>query len=594
MGGHIMKSWIVLVLVPLLAAGCGLFEPKDTEPVANEAPNTVLTAAPLESAVNTYLAPISWRGEDGDGVVLGFYVTLDGYEWYTTRSGSVFTFSSTSGEGDSLSDQHTLSVAAVDDDAARDQSPAAVTFNSYTYLPETFIAGIEDGAEVGQAVRFELSGLDPDDYVFTYVYAMDDTSTWTAIDTPLVIFADLSLVTAVPGYGDYVSDKLEPGAHTFYAKARDRALAYDPSAAAVAFTVLAGTEPETEIFGGMVGEELMFLDGSAYSAASGLNRVELWVRGDASAYTGRLHSLQYSLDGVASAWLVTNTPDSTALVLSSVASGMHDVTVKARDTAGNADSSPAELDLGLLMPDLSGEMVVVHETADGSGGPGSPTGADVDAFYELLLSGQPHVVAYWDTLGEITPGQAGNAELILWHSDDRTESFLGDGSRFLRQYLSCVETYGLTTRPKLIVSGFNVLVGFLEDATADTVEFAEGDFPYDYWGIQGGVTTGAGRELNRAVAAKEGYPELAVDATKLPTPWRGNLPNTWLLTPGNDDEVLYTLASDDGTSEYEGLPCALLHTGQDADCIILSFPLYFMDEASATAFLAKALSDLGL
>jgi hypothetical protein len=589
-----MKSWIVLVLVPLLAAGCGLFEPKDTEPIDNEAPNTVLTAAPLEDAVNSYLATISWRGEDNDGIVLGFYVTLDGDEWYTTRSGSTFTFSSTSGEGDSLSSQHTLSVAAVDDDGARDQSPAGVTFNSYTYLPETFIGGIEEGAEIGQAARFELSGLDVDDYVFTYVYAMDDTSTWIPIDTSLVIFADRSLVATVPGYGDYVSDRLTPGAHTLYAKARDRALAYDPSAAALSFTVLEGTEPETEIFGGMVGEELMFLDGSAYSAASGLNTVELWVRADASAYTGRLHSLQYTLDGVASAWVVTNTPDSTALSLPGVSSGMHDFAVKARDTAGNSDSSPAELDLQLLMPDLLGQMVVVHETADGSGGPGSPSGADVDAFYEAVLGGQAHTVAYWDTLGQITPAQAGNSQLILWHSDDRNESYLGEGAQFLRQYLSSAETYGLTARPKLIVSGFNLLVSFLEDATADTAEFEEGDLPYDFWGIDGGVTTGAGRELNRAVPAKDGYPELAVDATKLPTSWRGNLPNTWLLTPQNGDEVLYTLASDDGTSEYEGMPCALLHTGEYADCIILSFPLYFMDQASASAFVAKALSDLGL
>ncbi len=589
-----MKSRIVLVLVPLLAAGCGLFEPKETEPIANEAPNTILTAAPLEGAMNTYLAPISWRGEDYDGIVLGFYVTLDGYRWYTTSPGSVFTFSSASGEGDSLSDQHTLSVAAVDDDGAQDPSPAAVSFNSYTYLPETFVAGVEEGAEVGPGIRLELSAVDADDYIFTYAYAVDETTTWTLIDTSLVIFADPALVTAVPGYGDYVADPLTPGNHTFYAKARDRALAYDASAEAISFFVRDDTEPETEIFGGMVGEELMFVDGSGYSAPGGLNRVELWVRADASGYSGHVHSLQYNLDGVSSGWLVTNTPDSTAIVIPSVAYGMHDLAVKARDTAANEDSSPVELDQQLLMPDLSGGMVVVHETADGTGTAGSPSGADVDAFYELLLSGQPHTVAYWDTLGQITPGQAGNAQLILWHSDDRNDSYLAEGARFLRQYLDCNDTYGLTTRPKLLVSAFNLLTSFAVEEGADTLTFGEGDFPYDYWGIQGGVSTGGSRELNKAVPQKDGYPELAAEPTKLPTAWRGSLPNTWLLIPRNDDEVLYTLASDDGTSEYEGMPCALLHTGQDADYIILSFPLYFMDEASAGAFVAKALSDLGL
>ncbi len=587
-----MKSWMVLALVPLVAVGCGLFEPKETDLAANQPPETILTAAPLEGAVNSYLAPISWRGEDADGIVLGYYVDLDGNEWFTARNGSTFTFESTSGSGDSLSGQHTLRVAAVDDDGARDGTPGSVSFNSYTYLPETFIAGVDSGAEVGQAVQLQLSGLDQDDYIFTYVWALDDTSTWTPIDTSIVIFADTTLVSAVPGYGDYVGDRLSPGTHTFYAKARDRALAYDPSAAALTFTVLSGTEPETEIFGGMVGEELMFVDGSAYSASSGQNRVQLWVRADASGYSGRVHSLRYSLDGTDSPWQNTSTPDSTALTLTGVSSGTHDVAARARDTAGNVDSSPAELNLNLLFPDLSGDFMVVHETTDGSGNPGSPTGAEVDAFYETTLGGEPHAVAYWDTLGEITPGQVGNASIILWHSDDRTESFLGEGSRLLRQYLDCAETYGLSTQPRLVVSGFNLLVGFADDATVDTLEFAEGDFPYDYWGIQSGYSTGASRELNSVAAAVDGYPDMAVDAAKLPTPWRGNLPNVWLLGLLNDDEVLYTLVSDDGTSEYEGMPCAVLHKGQDANYIILSFPLYFFEEASVTAFVEKALSDL--
>jgi hypothetical protein len=583
-----MKRWISLVLIPLFMVGCGLVEPKDTTPQENQPPNTVITTSPLEGSETTYLAPIGWRGEDSDGIVVGFYVTLDGEEWLTTANDSTFTFSSTTGAGDSLYDAHTISVAAVDDDGARDPSPPGLSFNSWTYLPDTYVAGVDSGAEIGQAATFALSGADPDDYIFTYSYGIDgewidedDDGQPDWFDSDRAVFADPDLVEGAHW-------TLEPGAHTFSVRARDRALGADPTAASVTFTVLDGTEPETWIAGGVAGGQPVFVDGSAFSSASEINRVEMTVAADASEYSGAVHSYSYSLDGGDySTWQT-----SSVVLLIGVAAGPHTLLVKARDTAGNEDSSPAQFDLNLLLPDLTDGLVVVHETRDGRGVRGSPTGQEVDDFYNGVLGAASFTTVYWDTLRQITAGQAGNASTILWHSDDYDSSYIANETSFLSQYLGARGTYGTANKPNLLVSGSNVLVSFAPSASADTLTFSDGDFLYDSWGLQGAVTTFTTAALYTAVAAKEGYPNLQADGDKLLSSWRGHLRYTWLLEPLESDDVLYTLASEDGTSDYEGLPVAVLHKGEDANYIVLSFPLYFMDEAAVTEFLEQALSDL--
>jgi hypothetical protein len=588
-----MKTWIAFLVAPAVLVGCGLVEPKSTDPEANQAPNTILTTSPLEGTATTYLAPIAWRGEDSDGIVLGFNVELDGEEWYTTAAGSLFTFSSASGTGDSLSEAHTLTVAAVDDDGAVDGSPPSVSFTSWTYLPETFVAGVDSGAEVGPAVSFDLSAVDPDDYIFTYSYGIDGD--WIDEDNDgepdwfgpsdgvyQAVFADPEIVAGA-------HPPLTPGLHTFSVKARDRALGIDFSPASLDFTVLDGTEPETWVVGGTVGGEAMAIDGSIYSDPSGLNRVEITVGGDASAYTGTVARYSYSFDGGDySPWV-----QSTLVLLTGVQAGAHTLMVRAQDTAGNVDSTPAQLDLQLLLPDLTDDLAVVHETRDGRGVVGSPTAQEVDDFYQNAMGAVPFTVVYWDTLRQVTPAQAGNASTILWHSDDYDSSYISTGEAFLAQYLDAGEVYGLAEKPKLLLSGFNLLASFVPTfVTTDTMTFADGDFVYDYWGIESAFSTYNGGELYTAVAAQEGYPDLPVDGSKLSPLWRGHLRYIWLLDPLDDEDVLYTLASEDGTSAYEGLPCAILHRGDYANYLILTFPLFFMDETAVGQFLEKALGDL--
>jgi hypothetical protein len=131
---------VVLLLATTGVRGCREEAAKTFNP--NRAPDTYLTAAPVESTTTSYLFHLYWNGTDPDGEVVGFYVAVtdsnlepdpDSLSW-TTRTDSSIAFK-VAGTTQTLA--HRFYVSAVDNEGRLDPSPAWVYFEAFDqYFPE--------------------------------------------------------------------------------------------------------------------------------------------------------------------------------------------------------------------------------------------------------------------------------------------------------------------------------------------------------------------------------------------------------------------------------------------------------------------------
>lgn len=142
-----LKRWVlcVVLLSALVSLSCRKTVAPNTD--RNRAPETFLTAAPLDSIGGGTLNRVPyrfhahWSGSDVDGQVVGYYIavteTIPGVriplpppkpqQWrYTTRTDSVFTFSIHEGLGTDR--DHGLYVFAVDNEGRADPTPAFTRF----------------------------------------------------------------------------------------------------------------------------------------------------------------------------------------------------------------------------------------------------------------------------------------------------------------------------------------------------------------------------------------------------------------------------------------------------------------------------------
>jgi len=142
-----LKRWVlcVVLLSALVSLSCRKTVAPNTD--RNRAPETFLTAAPLDSIGGGTLNRVPyrfrahWSGSDVDGQVVGFYIavteTIPGVriplpppkpqQWrYTTRTDSTFVF--TIHEGLGTDRDHGLYVFAVDNEGRADATPAFTRF----------------------------------------------------------------------------------------------------------------------------------------------------------------------------------------------------------------------------------------------------------------------------------------------------------------------------------------------------------------------------------------------------------------------------------------------------------------------------------
>jgi hypothetical protein len=135
-----------LVILVLFVCSCG-----DEDGGPNMAPDTVLTSFPPEGSTHSYRVQMVWTGTDNDGWVTGYelawysgvfsgndFDTLSWVETSSKESTFVLPADSCCVDGENYSD-HTFFVRAIDNDQARDETPAHVSFTATTMIPRTTI-----------------------------------------------------------------------------------------------------------------------------------------------------------------------------------------------------------------------------------------------------------------------------------------------------------------------------------------------------------------------------------------------------------------------------------------------------------------------
>jgi hypothetical protein len=210
-------------------------------------------------------------------------------------------------------------------------------------------------------------------------------------------------------------------------------------------------------------------------------------------------------------------------------------------------------------------FLVVDETRNGNGANISPTDAMVDDFYEFALNGFSHTTWDVDTQNSLTLSDLSHYPLILWHGDDFSDMQLIDNLNLLGSYV--------LSGGKLIISGWKYPSQF---DSAFLNKFLPGINP----------------SLNNSAvlvsAQSDTYPDLHPDPAKLATPWNGMLPMSYVFLGAADP--LYTAEIvDGGVNNGEPLAVRMEHTGS---MVLLGFPLYFMLQDEARAFLSQIIPEL--
>jgi len=570
----------------ILLSGCGLIEPKDSELKENLVPETVLTAMPPD--VYDHTVTFNWRGEDSDGIILYFETRVDEGAWvHTTRSDTTIVF----GVADDA--MHSFEVRAYDDDGDVDPTPASRSFTATSIAPETVLmVAPAESALVGPAITIELNAEDPDDKSFMWRYRLDDNeqwSEWTA-DSAFA-FAQPSIVPGALGI-------LSVGFHTFYGQVRDAAGIIDPTPASVLFQVGEGTQPTTSLTLCQIDGRETYTDYSMFTNVDNENAVHFEVSSSAAAYNGVLAGYSYiwTTDANLPTAQFSDWVYQEAFDFADVAPGKYWFIFKARDTAGSEDATPESLFVDIVDPRTEldpNAILVVQETRDGTGRPGSPSTAQVTEYYATMLAGRTYTLVNYDDLGSanlyVSPAVAGRYGLIIWIDDDSSDHFLfsvanPENIRFVNEYLDLRETFSLAAPTHLLLSHWNL-------PGASNVDWT---FLADVFGVTSATSSTNGNDKTLQAAQGQGVlagTTLTVDPAKVLATWAGKINKVWAFEApaGATELTTWVSASPDS---MDGRTNAFHRTiASGGEVVITGYPLYFMTDAPV--FMDRVLQMMG-
>jgi hypothetical protein len=207
-----------------------------------------------------------------------------------------------------------------------------------------------------------------------------------------------------------------------------------------------------------------------------------------------------------------------------------------------------------------------------------PSDAQVDDFYSQRLTAYAlRLVDYNQNqaggVSYVSPYTLGQAGLVLWHSDDRTEVLWSEQTRLLGDYLS--------RGGRVLLAGWDVMKPYLP--VGDSIMFQPTTFPYAQMGLEAAM-----RNAPRTVAGMEGqngFPGLRYDSLKTLTAWHGVLDQGWVFRPQAGATVLGGLMVTDSLTN----PRAHRPVGYLWDAVgriaVLGVPLYFCRDADVQALL---------
>ncbi|MFC2150615.1 hypothetical protein ACFLQV_03835 [Calditrichota bacterium] len=593
-----------LLIVLVLLWGC---EPENPgAPEANQPPETRFTVAPQEGVEHDhYISPtgefnIQWFGYDPDGNVDGYWISIDGATaTYTSSTDTSIAFTSSEPDpanpGHTLPMSHTVTVAAQDNEGGRDATPATRTFSAINQIPNitALVSDFRDSASVGAGFTFEVTAEDSNFSGLEYRVTVDGNQVGNEWD-PRAVFrfldiSDNSIVNSLDlGTVRPLSNaQLTPGWHTLGVEARDLGGAISNQRLRRVM-VMDTVRPRISSVKALYGTSDYYPDGSTFFRQNTVT--SFTMTGTGASYFGNVQAYRYRM-----ATPTNSNPAWSAWGLNSVTFenlplGDYTFQSQCRDFTG-ALSDTADYNIRIVQIDFSADkMLIVNETRIGNGNPGSPSKEQVDQFYLDITSGlvaqgwQVDTVSHGEPsndIGTISPGHVFDKKVLLWHADDFAQIYLDNNLTILREYLDA--------GGNLILCGWDILSPF---STEDSVTFTSG-FAYKYLRIETAVRNGDRDFVGMIGISDLGYDDLIINQSKIPGSWDG-LPKGWSLIPRHRTEGIGTWYAADETSEFEGKNCAIRNfsPANNWRAITLGFPLYYTEEAGATAFIETAVMQL--
>ena len=559
--------------------GCGLTEPKESAAKANQLPDTEITAGPRENGVSSYFVQLYWKGEDLDGTVESYILTVDGQTTTVTRRDSTFKFSAANQD-----EQHTVSVAAVDDAGGVDPEPATLTFTATNVPPNTEImieGNPAQGATFGLGAVFTIVAVDDPDNgpEFSYRYKIDDNGTWSEWqETGTFEFSQTSEFGLLP-----------EGQHTFIAQVRDNGLAVDETPARFRVVVSKDVKPVVALQSTIHGAPF-YQDSTAFSYPQGNSLAFSWSA--TFTYAGAVSAgSRYRIDG--GAW-TEYSKDISATALDNVSAGRHSIEVQAQDIGGLV-SDVALFSYQIIEAPMNQGILVVDD-GDGQFGRND----NVDMFYQDVLTALGIQPTMWDirTNGALTPGKGiGNYSTVIWQSD---EAFF----REFPKHIQLMSQY-LTLSGNLWISGWKTLqnisgsVNTNIDHSPDNVTSRppNADFTYGFLKIHSSNQAAAAPPDYTGSIGQAGHPDLNVDAAKNFVPaFQNRLGYAEIMTPRSEvaeAQGIYTFVSSTGNPTFQGNLSGVKYLGSDYKVAVFGFPFYFANNDEAIAAARVILTDFG-
>lgn len=312
------------------------------------------------------------------------------------------------------------------------------------------------------------------------------------------------------------------------------------------------------------------------SALPGLSAMRLFWRANAELDLAGYHVYRSTLSGSGyvrqNASPLTDTAWSDSGLLPDT---MYYYVITALDTSNNESGYSSEVRGKPLSFDHG--ILLVDETRNGTGQPGSPNDEQVDAFYHNLLHGFRYTD--WDATQQGPPlaGDIGPYSSIVWHADDFQEQRISPAVPGLANYVA--------GGGRLWLVGWKPVYALFNGALAYPMNLVPGQFPYDHLHLAR-VNFAQNQDFIGATG-DSGYPSVSVDSSKAMPSMHGRLPSIEMYVP-RDADVTMRYVSYSGDTLHQSQPVGIAFADRVA---LLGFPLYYTCEEEARPLALRILQD---
>ncbi len=220
---------------------------------------------------------------------------------------------------------------------------------------------------------------------------------------------------------------------------------------------------------------------------------------------------------------------------------------------------------------FDGGVLLVDETANTNP---MPTQQQQENYFHQIFASTPFTLdTITSSTDPITRNKAGRYSSMFWLDDDINNKLIEYSEDTLAWYLNYTDN--------ALVEGFRTLP-FWTTSPVNTNHIL-----YKQFGVASFTENTAFDFIG--ATGQNGWPSVQVDLTNI----FGKLPDISKLTARSGATVIYTYDSFTDDPAYEGRPCGVLYHTSQGYRVLLTFPLYFLTDASAQALIAHAVQLFG-